>query len=115
VSVEGGWDLEVHRSGDTARQDNLLAPSRNWHGAQAFQVTVYMTSIYPNERVIPIRSASTSVCIRIMNARLEGDGFDRRYVDGVVEVRWSGSRGKLRHPGDADHSGAISLSSSRRP
>ena len=93
VPGDGAWELGVYRSGDTGRGDNLLAPSGNWHGAQAFQVTPYMASIYPNERVMPIRLTSTSICVGIQNARIEGGEYDRCYVDGVIEVRWSRARG----------------------
>ena len=84
---EQGWDLVVSRSGS---DDNLLAPTRNWHGAQSFQVSVYLMSVYPNERIIPIRSTSSSICVRILNARTEGAGNSEHFVNGEVEVRWSG-------------------------
>ena len=84
---EQGWDLLVFRSGS---DDNLLAPKGNWHGAQPVQVSVYMLTIYPNERIIPIRSTSTSICVRILNARTEGVGNHEHFTNGAVEVRWSG-------------------------
>lgn len=93
LAGHGGWDLEVYRSRDKQRGDNLLAPIRNWHGAQAFQVTPYMAGIYPNERIIPIRSTASAICVRILNARIEGNEFEQRWVDGVVEVRWSRPHG----------------------
>jgi hypothetical protein len=93
VTGDGGWELQVFKAGDTERRDNRLSPIQNWHGAQPFLVTPYMASIYPDERVISIRGTSASICVRILNGRIEGGGNDRRYVDGVVEVRWSGPRG----------------------
>ena len=87
---EHGWDLVVFRTGN---DDNLLAPVRDWHGAQPFQISVYMMSIYPNERIIPIRSTPATICVRILNARTEGTGNREHFIGGVVEVRWSGLGG----------------------
>jgi hypothetical protein len=52
-----------------------------------------MAGIYPNERIIPIRSTASAICVRILNARIEGNEFEQRWVDGVVEVRWSRPHG----------------------
>ena len=88
---DGGWELEVVDSKGDMR-GNLLAAIRNWHGAQPFLVTAYMASLYPNERVLPIRGTTKTLCIRLVDPRIEEKGADARYVAGTMEVRVSTNR-----------------------
>jgi len=90
---DSGWEPQVVDSSNPDARGNLLCAIRNWHGAQPFLITAYMANIYPNERVIPIRGTSQTVCIRILGARVEQNGSTPRYLEGTVEVRWSGARG----------------------
>jgi hypothetical protein len=74
---ELGWEVGVYQHHST---DSLLYPQHNWHGAFPCQLSAW------SQRVIPIRGRKSSVCIRLIHARVSGQSGSERFSGGRVEI-----------------------------
>ena len=86
-----GWEIQVFNSSDHRRRDNLLYPE-HWHGAFPCQLQPAVHSdVFPDERVIQVRSTSLSICVKLIGLKTTGESSERRYGGGTVEIRANGA------------------------
>jgi hypothetical protein len=86
VRDDRGWEVQVFRTSDRQHRENLLYPP-NWHGAFPCQIQPGVgPELFPDERLIPIRTTSRSLCIRLIGVKSSGAGADRHYTSGTVTV-----------------------------
>ena len=80
-----GWEVGVYRKGSG---DNLLYPKGNWHGAFPCQIVPGPNQVFPDTRVIKVRSTAKTLTIQLLGVLFEGTDPDYRFTDGVARVLW---------------------------
>ncbi len=85
---DNGWEVQVFRRHRGHVHGNLLYPER-WHGAFPCQVVPWGNEdLFPNPRIIPIRSSTKSICVMVIDPTAEGEGFRRDFTAGKLEIWW---------------------------
>ena len=86
-----GWDVEVvERSYNKSSFQNLLYHSRQWHGPYPSQVYAWHVGarLFRDERELVVRGHPYAVSIVLVNPVVEGEGLNRRFISGKIEVSW---------------------------
>jgi len=86
---DNGWEVQVFRLHRGHLHGNLLYPSEHWHGAFPCQVAPWIEpDLFPNPRLIPIRSTTKRICVMVIDPASEGEGFAQHFTGGKLEVWW---------------------------
>jgi predicted membrane-bound mannosyltransferase len=81
------WDIEVTRG---KVDDNLLAPIKNWHGMQPFQV--YANQVAEKQmdavREMQVRDTKHTLTIKMVGCQVTAGNPDAAFTKGTIEIYW---------------------------
>ena len=86
-----GWEIGVYRRGS---EDNLLYPKGIWHGAFPCQIVAGPNQVFPDERVIQVRSTLKTLTVQLSGVLFEGTEPHYRFTGGLARVLWGSTSNK---------------------